>query len=267
MASQDDYVFPRDFLDNNRINLMHHLWTKSYGYLIHPKIQLTNQTSTSQMSGQAHGRRIWLLDVADQIAKSTAQLYGMDISFDTAPPPQSFPPHPVPADLVGSFDIVHVRFFSFVVLNDEIDGVVQRLFELLKPGGYLQWQEPDSNMTRVETVMPGIETENVTRLWKILNIQDPPLKPTWPAKLQDIFGACGFAGVETDLKTSLPPYQAFLQHECNLIIYLSEVIARKIKNENLAQQLKELLPLAMRDTKAGAYFTSNRWVVIGSKPE
>jgi hypothetical protein len=70
-----------------------------------------------------------------------AHLEGFDISFDAAPPVEVLPPNvnfhhwdvdeDIPSGFVGAFDIVHVRFFSFVVLNEEIPNFVSKLFALL----------------------------------------------------------------------------------------------------------------------------------------
>lgn len=77
-----------------------------------------------------------------------AQLDGLDISFDAAPPTHILPPGVtlrhwdikgnVPEDLVGVYDIVNVRFLAYVILNDEVPGVVEKLFSLLsKSRSYL----------------------------------------------------------------------------------------------------------------------------------
>lgn len=70
-----------------------------------------------------------------------AQLDGLDVSFDAAPPTHILPPgvtlrhwdikQNVPEDLIGVYDIVNVRFLAYVVLNDEVPGVVEKLFSLL----------------------------------------------------------------------------------------------------------------------------------------
>jgi hypothetical protein len=38
MSSSPEYVFTRDYLDNNRINLQHYLVVQLFGYRIHPSI-------------------------------------------------------------------------------------------------------------------------------------------------------------------------------------------------------------------------------------
>lgn len=83
---------------------------------------------------------IWLLDVRE-LAAPSARLEGLDISFDAAPPAETLPPNvkfrhwdvkeDVPEDLVGVFDIVHVRFLSCVLLNDQVPAAVGRLFKML----------------------------------------------------------------------------------------------------------------------------------------
>lgn len=87
-----------------------------------------------------NGNSIWLLDAHAQLAKES-RLEGFDISFDAAPPPELLPSNvtfqewnvkeSIPDGLVGVFDIVHVRFFSFVLLNDEIPGVMAKMLDLL----------------------------------------------------------------------------------------------------------------------------------------
>lgn len=37
----------------------------------------------------------------------------------------------LPEDLIGVFDVVHVRFFAFVLMNDQVEPVVKRLFQML----------------------------------------------------------------------------------------------------------------------------------------
>ncbi|KAI2628672.1 S-adenosyl-L-methionine-dependent methyltransferase [Hypoxylon sp. NC1633] len=269
MASKAEYVFTRDFLDNNRINLMHHLWTKIFGYYIHPKIP--TDAANLKVADVGSGTGIWLLDVQDKLKE--ARLDGFDVSFDAAPPRETLPTgvtfrqwnvkDSVPEDLVGTYDIINVRFFSFVILNDEVPRVVAKLFSLLKPGGYLQWGEADMETLRFDKIKPECKTDHLTDLFKLLAVQDDRLKPTWVRSLTDIFANAGFVDVEKDTKDALP-HVAFMFHEAGLMIH--ELIARKTKNEYMANELKRLLPGAVEETKQGAYGTSLRYTIIGRKP-
>ncbi|KAI8944152.1 UMTA methyltransferase family protein [Xylaria longipes] len=269
MTSKDEYIFTRDFLDNNRVNLMHHIWTKIFGYNIHPRIPTEN--ANLRVADVGTGTGIWLLDVRDNL--KGAQLDGFDVSFDAAPPSQTLPSRVtwrhwdvkenVPGDLAGIYDIVHVRFLAWVLLNDEISEVVAKLFSLLKPGGYIQWGEADIETLRFDKTTPQGSTESMTSLYKLLAVQDPRLKPTWIAKLPDLLAAGGFVDIEKDSQDA-PPHLAFIFHEAGLMIH--ELIARKTKNENMARELKRLLPAAVEETKQGSYGTSLRYTIIGRKP-
>lgn len=71
----------------------------------------------------------------------SARLEGFDISFDAAPPAETLPSNVsfrnwnanqgLPENLEGAFDIVHVRFFAFVLMNEQVQPVVERLFKML----------------------------------------------------------------------------------------------------------------------------------------
>ncbi|OTB18370.1 hypothetical protein K445DRAFT_315184 [Daldinia sp. EC12] len=269
MASKAEYIFPRNFLDNTRINLMHHIWTKIFGYNIHPKIP--SDAPNLRIADVGTGTGMWLFDVQSKL--KDARLDGIDISFDAAPPKETLPPNitfrhwnvkdDVPEDLVGTYDIINVRFFGFVLLNDDIPGVAAKLFSLLKPGGYLQWGEADMETLRFDKTKPENKTDNLVDLFKLLAVQDDRLKPTWVRNLPEIFADAGFVDVEKDTQDPVP-HLAFIFHEAGLMIH--ELIARTTKNEHMANELKRLIPAAAEETKQGAYGTSLRVTVIGRKP-
>ncbi|KAG6364263.1 hypothetical protein INS49_005862 [Diaporthe citri] len=270
VAPRDDYIFSRDFLDINRMNLLHSLWVKIFGYVIHPKIPKDGQDLRVADIGTGTG--IWLLDARDSISPS-ARLDGFDISLDGVPPADTLPSNvkfrhwdlkeDLPEDLVGVFDIVHLRSLSFVLLNDQVPAAVERIVKMLKPGGYIQWGEPDFESIRTDKTSPEIKTEGLSELHELFSIQDPRAKPTWLAGLPATLSAAGFVQVEVD-KSDPPPHMAFVLHECGLIMY--EIFRRKTQNEKVRQQLGRILPLAVEETRQGAYTTAVRWTVIARKP-
>ncbi|KAI6083462.1 S-adenosyl-L-methionine-dependent methyltransferase [Hypoxylon rubiginosum] len=269
MASKDEYVFSRDFLDDTRINLMHHLWTRFFGYTIHPKIPI--ESANLKVADIGTGTGMWLLDVAEKLPKET-QLDGFDISFDAAPPSEILPTNvkfrhwnvrdPVPEDLVGVYDIVHIRFFGYVLRNDEIPGVAAKLFSLLKPGGYLQWGEADMQSLRFENAKPDGKTQYLTELYDLLKVDDR-LKPTWVRNLPEILSSSGFVDVEMQ-DVDPQPHLAYIFHEASLIMH--NQFARRTKSEHLAREVKRLLPLVVDEVKQGAWGTSLRCTAIGRKP-
>lgn len=103
-----------------------------------------------------------------------------------------------PVDPIGVFDIVHVCFFSIVLLVDDVPSVIERLYKLLskyvtlvldiyfdaessryiQPGGYLQWGDPDIDSIRIDRANAEAKTESLAEMFKLLAVQDPRLKPT-----------------------------------------------------------------------------------------
>ena len=117
--------------------------------------------------------------------------------------------------------------------------------------------------TRVDKSKPDNKTESLNNLMGCMTVQDPRFSPTWITKLPETFAACGFADVDKHV-CDAPPHLSFQLHECGLMIH--ELIARKAKNELFQQMLDRLLPLAVEETRNGAYVSAVRWIVIGRKP-
>ncbi|KAK6069523.1 hypothetical protein SCUP234_10605 [Seiridium cupressi] len=143
------------------------------------------------------------------------RLGGLDITFDAAPSHETLPTiinlrhwnvkDSVPGDFAGTYDIVHGPFFSFVLLNDEVSGVVKKLHALLKPGGYLQWEEADLETLRFDKTRPECKTDCLDELFKLPAIQDHCLKPTWAGRLPEILSEEGFMEIDRDTRGA-PPF-------------------------------------------------------------
>lgn len=132
-----------------------------------------------------------------------------------------------------------------------------------EPGGYIQWGEPDFQSIRTDKTSPEINTDGLSELHELFSIQDPRAKPTWLAGLPDTLSAAGFIEVEVD-KNDPPAHMAFVLHECGLMMY--EIFRRKTQNEKVRQQLARILPLAVEETRQGAYTTAVRWTVTARRP-
>lgn len=116
---------------------------------------------------------------------------------------------------------------------------------------------------RGELTKPGNKKTNIEQLMSLLQSQDPRLNPKWVPDLANIFSGRGLLDVDADVHTT-PPHWGYLMHECGLIMH--ELIARKTQNEHMAAELKRLLPLAVEETRKGAYLATTKYVVTGKKP-
>ncbi|OTB02438.1 hypothetical protein M426DRAFT_264618 [Hypoxylon sp. CI-4A] len=255
------YVFTRDRVDNNR-------WIELFGYRLHPHIPLVGPQHRIADIGTGTG--IWLTDLSTRIP-TTVQLDGLDISLEATPPAQWVPSNvsffewdirqDVPEKLVGQYDIVHIRLFIFVLLEKEIPGVLQKLTMLLKPGGYLQWDEVDISSLRIAKAHPDNKIEALTRPIELSSSQRPV--PAWAPKLAGLAESAGLSDINAE-KRDAPGYLAFAMHECNLVLH--ELMARATGNEAFAKGLEQLMPEVTEETRKGASWDFTRWTVVARRP-
>ncbi|EAW07821.1 uncharacterized protein ACLA_025380 [Aspergillus clavatus NRRL 1] len=273
MSSAPEYVFARNYLDNNRINLQHYLCVQLFGYHIHPSIPVSD-VNNLRIADVGTGTGIWLTDLTDTFP-STVQLDGLDVSFDATPPKDWLPSNvglhhwdikaDVPEHLVGVYDIVHVRHFAFVLQQDDLKGVLENLLKLLKPGGYLQWADLDVSSLRVEKIKPDVKVDSQVKLMSLFQSNDTRLHSGWVPGLPSLFTEHGFINVEADVKEA-PPHLGVALHECGMLA--TEVLARNKAggNEQMVQQLRQLLEEAAKETREGSVLAFTRLTVIGQKP-
>lgn len=82
---------------------------------------------------------MWLIDMSRE--NVSVQFDGFDISLDQCPPPEWLPSNisirkldilkPLPEELVGQYDIVHVRLLLCVIRNDDPVPVLTNLLKML----------------------------------------------------------------------------------------------------------------------------------------
>ncbi|OTB08680.1 hypothetical protein M426DRAFT_7407 [Hypoxylon sp. CI-4A] len=81
---------------------------------------------------------------------------------------------PLPEELIGGYDIVHVRDFANFIPNQDTTPLLSVVLSLLKPGGWLQWEEtrldinpvwpsPSCKGTACETIARIIRTEKESK--------------------------------------------------------------------------------------------------------
>ena len=146
---RDAYPLNRDFLASSRLHLQHQLWVSSLGYLLHPSIPLKENTLIADVGC---GTGIWSLELAKQLPAG-GKIEAYDLSLAQCPHRGWWPENvtfneldifePIPQYLVGSYDVVYLRHFICVLQSGNPIPLLSALLKLLKPGGYLQWQEWD----------------------------------------------------------------------------------------------------------------------------
>ncbi|TID18937.1 S-adenosyl-L-methionine-dependent methyltransferase [Venturia nashicola] len=160
----------RDQDESARLELQHHMMTKSLGYLLHPNIS-QQLASGCKIADVATGTAVFLRDLSEQLKDPSIELHGFDISADQFPPADqlagnitlhlSNAKQGFPEEIHGKFDIVNLRLVSPAMENEkDWHDVARNSMALLKPGGYLQWIEGtlDQSST-VLCAVPGGDPE------------------------------------------------------------------------------------------------------------
>ncbi|KAL2012148.1 hypothetical protein VTN00DRAFT_4866 [Thermoascus crustaceus] len=156
-AREELYPLKRDREESDRLDHQHRYLVDLFGgNAIHPSIPKDRLFDIADI---ATGTGIWLKDVSkllkDVPTDRPRYYHGFDISpdqFPSEPGDLHFSVQdvmkPFPVEHQNRYDLVHVRLLIGALKEEDIKGVVANLATLLKPGGYLQWDDFDmSSMT------------------------------------------------------------------------------------------------------------------------
>ncbi|OLN96302.1 Demethylmenaquinone methyltransferase 2 [Colletotrichum chlorophyti] len=150
----------------------------------------------------AAGTGVWLRDLADHLPAS-ASLVGVDMDAVKFPPAAELPPNmtmmqqnalkPFPDDMLGTFDMVHIRLISMGLKKEDWEVVARNIYTLLKPGGYVHWEEMyDIGWRCIPPSRPFDEWCRLTALWSIQCGRDLFMPAQLPNLLEDV----GYVGVD-----------------------------------------------------------------------
>ncbi|KAL3456462.1 hypothetical protein BJX64DRAFT_281355 [Aspergillus heterothallicus] len=171
----------RNFRTSARLHLQHYLFQNTIGYLLEPSIEqsLTSAPAPSEplkIADLACGNGVWLTELHSHLAKSNtpAQLDGFDINPVNFPDAAFLPSSvtvkqldilakPLPAELIGVYDVVHIRAFVSVVHDANLTPILTVASQLLKPGGFLQWEDTRGDKWVVDSPSPSQVSSSACR--------------------------------------------------------------------------------------------------------
>ena len=131
---------PSDSLTTlGRLHLQHELTKTNFdGNLLDPSIPTDNPDL--RIADVACGTGVWALDLADRVPESV-KIDCLDINFDEAPPEAWLPGNvryqqcdlrePIREDLLGQYDILHVRYIVMFVLDPDFQIILAKLMSML----------------------------------------------------------------------------------------------------------------------------------------
>lgn len=159
-ADRNAYPLNRDVLASARLHLQHQVWIASLGYLLHPSITIDKKDAKNDpllIAEVGCGTGAFALQLSSNLSSKTPsinhKIEAYDISLSQTPPPAFCPESvtfntldifaPIPEELVGKYDVLCIRHFICVIQSGDPTRLLQQLLRMLKPSGYLQWQEWD----------------------------------------------------------------------------------------------------------------------------
>lgn len=148
-----DYKLPRNEAENLRLSSQHYCLIRRQGWLLHPKIaSAISELDNPRIADVACGTGIWGFEAANQYPNSIVT--GLDISDTQFPPQWTWPKNaslgivdltrPVPEEHRAKYDVVHCRLLVQAGPNVDPTTWIRAFESLLKPGGWLQWEEPSN---------------------------------------------------------------------------------------------------------------------------
>ena len=148
----------RNFRTSARLHLQHLLFQNTLGGLVLER-RIENSLSSAtdiRVADLGCGNAVWLCDLHHALSAVkpgvNLQLQGFDINPLNFPAASFLPKsttlstldvlaRPLPAELQGVFDVVHVRAFLSIIHHGDLAPLLTSVLALLKPGGWLQWEE------------------------------------------------------------------------------------------------------------------------------
>ncbi|KAL8827041.1 MAG: hypothetical protein Q9191_003425 [Dirinaria sp. TL-2023a] len=153
---QESYVLKRNYAASTRLNCQLFLWKLELGYSLHPSIasafQPTAKASyTPRIADLATGTALWAFDIARDFPAALIDCF--DISLEQCPPAQWLSRNitvrrwdifsNLDSEIEDRYDVVHIRLLLLVVRNNNPRPLLRNALKMLKPGGWLQWDELD----------------------------------------------------------------------------------------------------------------------------
>ncbi|PYI32485.1 hypothetical protein BP00DRAFT_494498 [Aspergillus indologenus CBS 114.80] len=148
------------------------------------------------------GTGIWCIDLSYEL--DTAEICGYDISDLSYPPSATLPANvklgkldalsDLPEEYRGAFDVVHLRLWICVIKDNCPDKLIEVATAMLKPGGYIQWEEIGRD-TSLVTSSPMQRLESLYSR----QLESERIDPSWVGRLPDIFRDKGFDVLQGEL--------------------------------------------------------------------
>ncbi|KAI0404531.1 hypothetical protein F4802DRAFT_566316 [Xylaria palmicola] len=254
-----------------RLNGQFDVMTEIMGYILHPSIRLPSNPNIADLGT---GTARFLLRLHPTYPEGTME--GYDISADLYPPPSALPSNitlgvldakqPFPEHMLGKYDQVHVRMLVLAMLPEEWEPVVRNISTLLKPGGYLQWEECEHDNAEWLASRPTAVTEKSKYIGDMFQNALRGRLAHGYSSLPDCMRAAGLTSVVKDVRSSdlVPQIQEKSTATiANLIFTWARMVASR--GTEFDGGLENLEKAVHEEIRSGCYLRYNIHVAVGRR--
>lgn len=251
--------------------------TENIGYLLHPSI-VAALPANPRIADIATGTGRFLLRLRELYPN--AILEGSDISSALYPPLSELPPNmtltvldikkPVPEELHGKFDVVHVRMLVAGMLSKDWAPAVNNLSRMLKPGGFLQWEEGD--FVGLKHLRGGVDSQ-VETLRFMGRAFFNALRESFSYGWNTLPGHMQAAGLDPVLKDIVSSDRVPETREKSTINSIQPVFKwarlmteRGAPGAMTSEEIERLEKKAYEEIRSGSYVRYDIYVICGRRP-
>ena len=168
-----------------------------------------------------------------------------------------------PRDLLETYDMVHVRLFLAVIDNNDPTQILDHCFKLLKPGGYLQWDEYDLQASEIVSVNERVPRDTLQAMCEAAK----KVKPVeWVPSLPGAFQKRGLE-IVTVHRIQEPRPQFRLWQELHLVLAEEFAIGTLDTKgpPGCGDKLRHQIQAAYEELQQGSCILRTLQVVVGKK--
>ncbi|MCJ1285830.1 hypothetical protein MMC26_005171 [Xylographa opegraphella] len=265
-ANEDKYYLKRDYTAATRLNAQQYLWQQELRFNLHPDIPALEDGA--RIADVAAGTGVWLLEVAHYLPN--VQCDGFDISLAQCPPKKWLPANITfsawnmfdepPENMVGIYDVVHLRHVILVIDQGDPVPAVKNLAKLLKPNGYLQWDEIDLSRTTVKAVDNSVKVEAMTKMDILMKGRGTQ---NWILNLPETLNGNGFHDAKLH---RFAPQDAWLKLQTDIhMLSWTEINSNMPDGDARKAELAEMIADVYDESKQGAAHGVDKLVFVARK--
>ncbi|KAL4895020.1 hypothetical protein BDV59DRAFT_159117 [Aspergillus ambiguus] len=282
ISREDLYILDRNPEESARLNKQHEFLVDLIGgHPIHPSIPTENITAVADV---ATGTGIWLSSLPKSLpSPNDLYLHGFDISTTQFPFYKDITPtyeiylsaHDArdrfPEDHRGRYDLVHLRLLVGAFKEEDYMRTVQNVYELLKPGGYLQWDECDCSAFTTAESPPSALARQMQQV-VVDAVHNLGLAREPPKLIEKFAGKIGFVDVSRRVYSTLDkPHlhataSAWVLRLMAMLLPNSFISSGKEADREVAMRRAQRLLKDIEEHCARVLPLVNLQVIVGRKP-